>query len=62
MKKRKKTDGGQAESVVVVRPNKSSEMKVSEVSPYRNMRCEKGKRGTGTRSNYWHNKARTKYD
>ena len=33
--------------VVVVRPNKSSEMKVSEVSPYRNIRCKKGNEGQG---------------
>ena len=32
---------------VVVRPKKSSEVKVSEVSPYRNMRSKKGNEGQG---------------
>ena len=32
---------------MVVRPNKSSEMKVSEVSPYRNMRSKRGNEGQG---------------
>ena len=33
--------------IAVVRPNESSEMTVSEVSPYRNMRCKKGNEGQG---------------
>jgi len=38
--------------VMVVRPNKSSEMKVSEVSLYRNMRCKMGNEGQGRGAEY----------